>query len=429
MRGFRRGPRIDEEEWALTESRTAARLTDLFGIPAPEETAEPEQGEPEQPEPEQAEPASAGDDGSDAGVVQLPRLIRPRPPIVVIGDAGDASKPPLRPADPEPIGVMAVPADDLGDGGWSLLVGAGLFAAVAPPPARRTRPARQRSAKAKVHQPVAAAEVAPVAVAPDVPAVAKRERAPRPVTAARAPVAITVIPAASCPYCALVLEPPPTASRRCTGCLQRIVVKHVDGRAVYLTEAALLIFDAERRRAASAVRLGRERDRWLRLASAAGAPAERVARLAGARLTEDGVSAARSLYTSAVDRAFRAAKRDLDWEKAARIRRDNAAELYRIAGSPNPPPPEVLLLFREGVAAELRGIAEISRDAELVSAGCCEVCRSDDHRIFRIAAELRLPRLPHGGCPRGLCRCRWDLAARDRTTMLRYLKRRSGSES
>ena len=191
----------------------------------------------------------------------------------------------------------------------------------------------------------------------------------------------------------------------------------------------MLIFDAERRRAASSVRLGRERDRWLRLATAAGAPAERVARLSGARLTEDGVSAARSLYTSAVDRAFRAAKRDLDWERAARIRRDNATELYRIAGSPTPPPADILALFREGVAAELRGIAEISRDAELVSAGCCDMCRSDDHRIFRIGAELRLPRLPHDGCPRGLCRCRWDLAARDRTTMLRYLKRRSGSES
>jgi hypothetical protein len=423
MRGFRRGPRIDEEEWALTESRTAARLTDIFGIPAPEQTAEPEPAEPEQ-----AEPASDEDDGS-VNIVLLPRLIRPRPPIVVIGDAGEASEPAQRPADPEPVGVMAVPADDLGDGGWSLLVGAGLFADVAPPPLRRARPARQRSAKAKSPQPVAAAEVAPVAVAPEVPPAAKRAGPPRPANPVSATAATKVMPAASCPYCALVLEPPPTASRRCTGCLQRIVVKRVDGRAVYLTEAALLIFDAERRRAASSVRLGRERDRWLRLATAAGAPAERIARLSAARLTEDGVSAARTLYVSAVDRAFRAARRDLDWEKAARIRRDNATELYRIAGSPTPPPPDILALFREGVAAELRGIAEISRDAELVAAGCCDVCRSDDHRIFRIAAELRQPRLPHDGCPRGLCRCRWDLAARDRTTMLRYLKRRSGSES
>lgn len=426
MRGFRRGPRIDEEEWALTESRTAARLTDIFGIPAPQDTAEVNPAEPEQ-----APPASDEDDGSIA-VVQLPRLIRPRPPIVVIGDLDeprDAGDPAMRPADPEPVAVMARPADDLGDGGWSLLVGAGLFTSVAPPPLRRARPPRQRSAKAKSPQPVAAAEVTPVAVAPKPPAAAGRARDPRPVNTASATAATKVMPAASCPYCALVLEPPPTASRRCTGCLQRIVVKRVDGRAVYLTEAALLIFDAERRRAASSVRLGRERDRWLRLASAAGAPAERVARLSAARLTEDGVSAARTLYVSAVDRAFRAAKRDLDWEKAARIRRDNATELYRIAGSPSPPPPDILALFREGVAAELRGIAEISRDAELVSAGCCESCRADDHRIFRIAAELRQPRLPHDGCPRGLCRCRWDLAARDRTMMLRYLKRRSGSES
>ena len=425
MRGFRRGPKIDEEEWALTESRTAARLTDLFGIPAPEDKAEPEPAEPAEP------PASASDegDGSVNGVVQLPRLIRPRPPIVVIGTAGDASPPAGSANGPEPVGVMAVPADDLGDGGWSLLVGAGLFADVTPPPVRRARPARQRSVRAKSPQPVAAAEIAPVALASEVPAAVEPGRAPRPARAAIAAVAPKVLPAASCPYCALVLEPPPTASRRCTGCLQRIVVKRVDGRAVYLTQAALLVFDAERRRAASSVRLARERDRWLRLAAAAGAPAERVARLSAARLTEDGVGAARSLYTGTVDRTFRAAKRDLDWERAARIRRDHATELYRIAGSPIPPPPDILVLFREAVAAELRGIAEISRDAELISAGCCDLCRSDNHRIFRIAGELRLPRLPHDGCPKGLCRCRWDLAARDRTTMLRYLKRRAGSES
>ena len=70
-----------------------------------------------------------------------------------------------------------------------------------------------------------------------------------------------------------------------------------------------------------------------------------------------------------------------------------------------------MALYREGVAAELRGIAEISRDAELVAASCCDACRADHHRIFRISTELRQPRLPHADCPRGLCRCHWDLAA------------------
>lgn len=205
-------------------------------------------------------------------------------------------------------------------------------------------------------------------------------------------------------------------------------MKRVEGHAVYLTEAAVLVFEAERRRVATAGRLTRERERWLQLAAAAGAPAQRQARLAAAPLSEEVVGAARKLYLGTVDRAFRAAKRDHQWETASRIRREQATALYRIARSPLPPPADLVALFREGLVAELRGIAELSREAELVSASCCDVCRADDRRIFRIAHELRVPRLPHEGCPRGLCRCGWDVAARDRTTMRRYLRRRPRAE-
>lgn len=234
---------------------------------------------------------------------------------------------------------------------------------------------------------------------------------------------------ASCPYCALLLQPAPASSQRCVRCRQRIIVKHIEGRAVYLTEAAVPVFVAERRRIAASGRLTRERERWLRLAAAAGAPVQSQARLAAARLSEGVVGAARTLYLTTVDRAFRAAKRDHDWEAASRIRREKATVLYRVAGSPLPPPPDLVAIFREGVAAELRGVAEISRDAELVSASCCDACRADDRLIARISNELRVPRLPHDGCPRGLCRCRWELAERDRTTMRRYLRRRPRTES
>jgi hypothetical protein len=206
-------------------------------------------------------------------------------------------------------------------------------------------------------------------------------------------------------------------------------VKRVEGRAVYLTEAALPVFEAEQRRVAASVRLTRERESWLRLAAVAGAPAQRQAQLAAARLSEEVVVAARALYMTTVERAFRAAKHDHEWENASRIRREQATVLYRVARSPLPPPADIIALFRAGVAAELRGIAEISRDAELVSASCCDICRADDRQIFRIAHELRVPRLPHAGCSKGLCRCGWDLAARDRTTMRRYLRRRPETDS
>jgi hypothetical protein len=212
-------------------------------------------------------------------------------------------------------------------------------------------------------------------------------------------------------------------------CRQRIIVKHIDERVVYLTEAAVPVFVAERRRIAASGRLTRERERWLRLAATAGAPVQSRERLAAARLSEAVVGSARSLYLTTADRAFRAAKRNHDWEAASRIRREKATVLYRVAGSPLPPPDDLVAMYREGVVAELRGIAEISRDAELVGASCCDICRADDRLISRISHELREPRLPHDGCPRGLCRCRWDLAQRDRTAMRRYLRGRPRAES
>jgi hypothetical protein len=242
----------------------------------------------------------------------------------------------------------------------------------------------------------------------------------------RAPVPVPV--AAYCPYCATRLEPPPTTSKRCDRCRQRIVVKRINGAAVFLTEAAVLVFDAQRERVRNSARWVRDRDRWLGFAAAAGAPAERVRQVGSARVSVDVVAAARRLYVTTVDKAFRAARNARDWDAAARLRREEAGVLHRIAGASVPPTAEFVTIYREGVAAELKGIAEIARDAELVSARCCDACRGDDKAIARISTELRTPRLPHAGCPKGLCRCRWDLATRDRQTLRRYLRRRPGSE-
>ena len=243
------------------------------------------------------------------------------------------------------------------------------------------------------------------------------------------PTRPAVLAAVHCPYCGVALDPPPAASRKCEECQQRIIVKRIDGRSVYLAGAALPVFTAERRRVANSARLTRERGRWLDLASSAGAPSRAVAQLRIARPTDANVDAARELYLLAVERTVRMAKRDKEWEAAARLRRDEAGAIYRAEGSPRPPSAEVVELYRDGVASELRGIAEISRDAQLVAASCCDACRNDDEVVTRIATELRQPRLPHADCPKGLCRCHWDLAARDRTTLLRYLRRRSPSAS
>ena len=252
----------------------------------------------------------------------------------------------------------------------------------------------------------------------------RRRARPRPASR-RAGGANPAVPAPYCPSCALLLSPPPQTSRRCPRCREKIVVKHVEGRAVYLTEAAVAVFDLERRRTVDSIRWAKERDRWLKAAASVEAPAERIARLGSAPLSAGVVDAAKLLYTSTVDRSFRAAKRERRWQDASRIKRDHAAMLYRFAGSPLPPPDDIVAIHREGTNAVLRGLDAIARVAELGAARCCAACDADDGQVFTIASELRTPRLPHAGCPRGLCRCDWFLASGDQAEVRRHLRRRA----
>ena len=286
-------------------------------------------------------------------------------------------------------------------------------------PVKVTAPTPKASAKAT------ASNVADPAAEAVPPARPTAGAAPVPRSAGAAPPrAAPALAAAVCPYCARVLQPPPGANRHCPRCRQLIVVKRVEGHVAYLTEAAVAIFEAERRKELDSGRWNQERERWLKLAAAAGAPTRSTRIIAAARISEEVVEAARTLFMTTAERAFESAKRQHRWEDAARVRRDQASALHRVAGSPKPPTVDVVTLYREGLTAELRGLAEIVREAELVADDCCERCRVNDRRIVVISEELAAPSLPHQGCPRGLCRCSWDLATRDREAMLRYLRRR-----
>jgi hypothetical protein len=306
-------------------------------------------------------------------------------------------------------------------------------AKLAAKPTAKTAATPAAAAKtARVEKPAAKAKVAKTAATPA--AAAKSARVGKP--AAKATVASRSAAkssaVASCPWCAVLLEPEPTSSRRCVQCRQRIIVKRIDGRAVFLAEAVLSVFEAERRRTANATRLAREAHRWLRLAAVAGAPSERVearALAAQARPSEEAVVASRALYLATVERAYQDARRGRRWDEASRVRRDHAIVIHRAAGSPLPPSEAVLTLYHEAIAAQLRGIAEMVRDAELAAASCCDACRADDHRVARISAELRAPSLPHPACPKGLCSCRWALPTRHQATVQRYARRRSAAEA
>jgi hypothetical protein len=228
----------------------------------------------------------------------------------------------------------------------------------------------------------------------------------------QAPPVPLVIAQVACPNCGIVLDPPPKSTRLCPRCRHRIVVRRSEGRTIYLTEAAVEVFESERRRGAEEETWTRQRRSWLQLAQTVNVPADRRQRLAAAPLSAEVVQAARSLYLVAAERAIRAARHERHWEDVARLRRRQAAALYEEEGGHPPPSDEVLAVHRDGVAATLRELATISRDAELVGAACCAACRAENEHIFKIADELRTPRLPHAGCPHGLCACDWWPAVR-----------------
>jgi len=223
----------------------------------------------------------------------------------------------------------------------------------------------------------------------------------------------------ACPNCGVALDPPPEHTRLCPSCRRRIVVRHSEGRAVYLTEAAVEVFESVRQHEIDEQTWTRERHQWLHLAQLTGAPADRRQLLAAAPLTAAVVQSSRSLYLGAAERAVRAARGDKRWDDVARIRRRQAAALFEEAGARTPPGDEIVALHQEAAAATLRALAAVSREVELVGASCCRACRADDERIFQIAAELREPRLPHAGCPRGLCACDWWPAIRKPATKRR----------
>ena len=185
------------------------------------------------------------------------------------------------------------------------------------------------------------------------------------------------------------------------------MVRRVNGRRVLLTEEALNVFEAQRDRDSRVQAWTSERARWLTLARGVSAPDNRVGRLGAASPSDAVVAASKSLYLAAAERAVRTARREKKWDQVASIRRAQAAALYRACGSAVPPPDDVVALYREWSVASLRSAVRFGKNAELAAQGCCAICRQDDGRTFRITAELRTPRLPHAGCPRGLCLCDW----------------------
>ena len=212
-----------------------------------------------------------------------------------------------------------------------------------------------------------------------------------------------------CPYCSVLIDPPPR-TRRCPSCHQQVIVRHVDGATVYLTASSAAVLEAERHREADVKLWTDARRHWITLAVSVHAPVDLCKKIAAMPISERAVEAARAVYRTASDQAVRDARETGHWVRVARIREIEADELYRDAGSPKPPPADILAVYRESRSAVLHSLAVHGTVAELAAGTCCAACRAEEGVLVKIAAELHKSRLPHAGCPRGLCGCDWSVA-------------------
>ena len=181
-----------------------------------------------------------------------------------------------------------------------------------------------------------------------------------------APAAPPVPEPIACPSCARLVDPPPVRTRKCPHCRRPIIVRRTDGRTVYLTEAAVEVFEAERQREADMAAWTTQRAQWLRLARGVGAPEDRRGRIAARPVSAESVADARALYLAAAAKDRKTAARMGAWDIAARIGREEAMALYREAGSPVPVPDEIAEVHANAMSALLRSLKATGTHAEIV---------------------------------------------------------------
>ena len=114
-------------------------------------------------------------------------------------------------------------------------------------PRSRVAPSGKSGTGRSVTSPQAEGPKEPVAAKAPVPPPPPRVRSgstlpAHPKRAARQPRQPAVL--AACPSCAVLLDPRPTASRRCAQCRERIVVKRLEGGVLYLTAPAAAALEA-----------------------------------------------------------------------------------------------------------------------------------------------------------------------------------------
>ena len=203
----------------------------------------------------------------------------------------------------------------------------------------------------------------------------------------------------ACPSCGTILETPPTRSRKCPACKERIVVRtrRSDRVKLILTEAEGKKFDEQRDREAA-------RNDAIRRSESVGATVEDFSRTEKELTEKWGFAPPRDVFWAVAVKAALAAMEKRDWHQLSMVYWTQALLLHE-EGKPH------MQLAREASKASLQRYAEdgYTRSVQVI-AGCCQLCDRDEGRRFTIPEALEELPIPHDGCERdGWCACMWNV--------------------
>jgi hypothetical protein len=213
------------------------------------------------------------------------------------------------------------------------------------------------------------------------------------------------IAAVACPYCGVILDPPPQRNRKCPACKESIIVRtrRADGAKVLLTAADGKEFDKQRHTEAV-------RNSALHHARNIGASDRDFERTEQELAAKWGTAASpRDAFWQLANKTVVAAIKNADWARLSTVYWEQALYMCEL-GEPH------LHLQKEASKAELRRYAAEFADlatgrsglrVEVLANGCCDVCAKNHGRRYSISEALELLPIPNGACEREWCNCGW----------------------
>ncbi len=212
---------------------------------------------------------------------------------------------------------------------------------------------------------------------------------------------------AACPYCGVILDAPPKATKRCPTCGERMHLKRVAG-----TDERRLMTETDSEENDRAWKRVRLRKKAIRATELLGLSESEFLNAEQSLAARFGCAPGPGdVFWSLANREIGEAGRRGDWHRTSVVYGDMARWLHE-EGRRSP-----FELLRQASIAELRGWASSPTFGPLAKVGAfdandshvCDACASSRDKTWTVAEALENPPVPHPDCANGFCRCTLSL--------------------